>query len=50
MAEVRALLGLDLHLLMLDLGGVPDAELHGAIELLGSDVLPPLRSPLVAAS
>lgn len=40
MGEMRELLHLDTHLLMFDLGGLPDAELRRTIELVGSDVLP----------
>ena len=42
MGDLAELLHLDTHLLMLDMGGLPDAELCPAIELLGSDVLPKL--------
>jgi alkanesulfonate monooxygenase SsuD/methylene tetrahydromethanopterin reductase-like flavin-dependent oxidoreductase (luciferase family) len=43
MQETRELLGLDLHLVMLDLGGLPEAELFRTLELFGSEVLPALR-------
>ena len=40
--EVNELLGLDSHLLMLDLGGLPASLLFEVIDLLGADVLPSL--------
>jgi alkanesulfonate monooxygenase SsuD/methylene tetrahydromethanopterin reductase-like flavin-dependent oxidoreductase (luciferase family) len=36
----RDTLGLDVFLAMCDLGGMPPAELHPMLELMGSDVLP----------
>ncbi len=44
MEEIREVLHVDTHLLMLDMGGMPWDELAPAIELIGSDVLPGLRS------
>jgi alkanesulfonate monooxygenase SsuD/methylene tetrahydromethanopterin reductase-like flavin-dependent oxidoreductase (luciferase family) len=43
MAEIQALLHLDTHVVMLDMGGLPDDELFPAIELLGAEVVPELR-------
>jgi alkanesulfonate monooxygenase SsuD/methylene tetrahydromethanopterin reductase-like flavin-dependent oxidoreductase (luciferase family) len=40
MASIRDALSLDTHIVMLDMGGVPDAELFAAIECFGSEVLP----------
>lgn len=40
MGEAREALRLDTHILMFDMGGIPDAELFAAIELAGSEVLP----------
>lgn len=40
----RALLGLDVHLLMFDLGGLPEPALREALERFGADVLPALRA------
>lgn len=42
--EAQEALDLDTHLLMLDMGGIPDGELFDAIELTGSDVLPHFSS------
>ena len=39
MHELRELLHLDAHLLMFDMGGLPDAELFATIERFGVDVL-----------
>ena len=44
LAELRDGLGLDVHLAMMDLGGLPDAELWRAIDLYGERVLPELRA------
>jgi hypothetical protein len=41
--RMREILGLDLHLSMLDLGGLPEAELFDALELFGTEVLPVIR-------
>jgi alkanesulfonate monooxygenase SsuD/methylene tetrahydromethanopterin reductase-like flavin-dependent oxidoreductase (luciferase family) len=43
MGEAREALHLDTHILMLDMGGIPDDELFPAIELAGAEVLPQLR-------
>lgn len=40
MGTARELLSLDTQILMLDMGGMPHAEVAMALELLGSDVLP----------
>jgi hypothetical protein len=42
MGEAREALHLDTHILMLDMGGIPDDELFPAIELAGAEVLPHL--------
>lgn len=42
--EINNTLGLDRHLFLMDVGTLPDAGLHDAIELMGSEVLPTLRS------
>jgi alkanesulfonate monooxygenase SsuD/methylene tetrahydromethanopterin reductase-like flavin-dependent oxidoreductase (luciferase family) len=44
MAEIQQLLHLDTHVLMLDMGGMPDRELFSAIELVGCEMIPTLRS------
>jgi len=43
MATLRQLLHLDTHVLMFDMGGLPDDELFAAIELVGGEMLPTLR-------
>jgi alkanesulfonate monooxygenase SsuD/methylene tetrahydromethanopterin reductase-like flavin-dependent oxidoreductase (luciferase family) len=43
LCSLSDLLGLDTHLLKIDMGGMPEAEYLAMIELLGSDVLPVLR-------
>jgi alkanesulfonate monooxygenase SsuD/methylene tetrahydromethanopterin reductase-like flavin-dependent oxidoreductase (luciferase family) len=43
-AQVNALLGLDLHYLLLDLGGLDDATLFEVIDLVGEEVLPSICS------
>lgn len=40
MGELRETLHLDTHLLMFDMGGLPDAELRDVIELAGAEVIP----------
>lgn len=40
MGNIREVLQLDTQILMFDMGGMPDAELFEAIELVGSDVIP----------
>jgi alkanesulfonate monooxygenase SsuD/methylene tetrahydromethanopterin reductase-like flavin-dependent oxidoreductase (luciferase family) len=40
MSSIASALNLDTHIVMLDMGGVPDGELFDAIELFGSEVLP----------
>jgi alkanesulfonate monooxygenase SsuD/methylene tetrahydromethanopterin reductase-like flavin-dependent oxidoreductase (luciferase family) len=42
--RTQDLLGLDVHLVMLDAGGLPDRELFAAIERFGRDVLPRIRA------
>lgn len=44
-AEINDTLGLDRHIFLMDAGSLPDPALHGALELMGSDVLPALREP-----
>jgi alkanesulfonate monooxygenase SsuD/methylene tetrahydromethanopterin reductase-like flavin-dependent oxidoreductase (luciferase family) len=39
-AEMRALLGLDLHLAMFDHGGIPEKLLMETLDLFGAEVLP----------
>ena len=39
MAHLRQVLHLDTHILMFDMGGLPDDELFATLELFGSDVL-----------
>jgi alkanesulfonate monooxygenase SsuD/methylene tetrahydromethanopterin reductase-like flavin-dependent oxidoreductase (luciferase family) len=41
-SEINERLGLDVHLLKVDAGGVPFEELRACLELAGSDVLPHL--------
>lgn len=43
-AATRETLGLDLHLAMFDLGGLPPAQVDAALELFAAEVLPALRS------
>ena len=43
-AEVNQILGLDRHLFLMDVGSLPEATLHDAIELMGSEVLPALAA------
>jgi alkanesulfonate monooxygenase SsuD/methylene tetrahydromethanopterin reductase-like flavin-dependent oxidoreductase (luciferase family) len=42
MGEIQRLLHLDTHLLMFDMGGLPDAELAATIELTGAEIIPSL--------
>ena len=41
---MRELLGLDLHLSMLDLGGLPPDRAYRTLDLFGEKVLPQLQS------
>jgi alkanesulfonate monooxygenase SsuD/methylene tetrahydromethanopterin reductase-like flavin-dependent oxidoreductase (luciferase family) len=43
MGTIRRQLHLDTHILMLDMGGLPDDELFATIELVGAEVIPALR-------
>jgi alkanesulfonate monooxygenase SsuD/methylene tetrahydromethanopterin reductase-like flavin-dependent oxidoreductase (luciferase family) len=43
-AEIQRMLDLDVHLLLMDLGGLPTAVLLDELDLIGSDVLPHLGS------
>ncbi len=43
MAEIQQLLHLDTHVVMLDMGGLPDDELFATIELVGAEIIPELR-------
>ena len=43
MATMQQVLHLDTHVLMLDMGGLPDVELFPMIELVGAELLPTLR-------
>ena len=45
LGAVNEMMGLDAHILMMDLGGVPLDELRGSIELMGTEVLPAFRTP-----
>lgn len=40
MGEINELLGLDNHIVLMDVGGMPFGELQDAMELMGNDVLP----------
>ncbi len=42
--EINDLLGLDRQLFLMDVGALPERELHEALDLMGSEVLPALRS------
>jgi alkanesulfonate monooxygenase SsuD/methylene tetrahydromethanopterin reductase-like flavin-dependent oxidoreductase (luciferase family) len=42
MGQIEQLLRLDTHLLMFDMGGLPDDELFATIELVGAEVIPRL--------
>jgi alkanesulfonate monooxygenase SsuD/methylene tetrahydromethanopterin reductase-like flavin-dependent oxidoreductase (luciferase family) len=44
MAEMRELLHLDTHVVMMDMGGLPDDELMATIELFGAEVIPAVAS------
>ena len=39
MATAREMLHLDTHLLMMDLGGLPESELFEVIDLVGDDLI-----------
>ena len=41
--EINDTLGLDRHIFLMDVGALPEAALHDALELMGSEVLPTLR-------
>jgi len=43
MATIQQILHLDTHLLMFDMGGMPDDELFATIELVGADIIPEAR-------
>jgi alkanesulfonate monooxygenase SsuD/methylene tetrahydromethanopterin reductase-like flavin-dependent oxidoreductase (luciferase family) len=43
MATIQQLLHLDTHLVMLDMGGLPDDELFPTIDLFGAELIPALR-------
>jgi hypothetical protein len=43
MAAIQELLHLDTHVVMLDMGGLPDDELFAVIELMGVELIPTLR-------
>ncbi|MCX6520653.1 MAG: LLM class flavin-dependent oxidoreductase [Actinobacteria bacterium] len=42
MGQLRELLHLDTHLVMFDMGGLPEAELHRTITMFGTEVIPEL--------
>jgi alkanesulfonate monooxygenase SsuD/methylene tetrahydromethanopterin reductase-like flavin-dependent oxidoreductase (luciferase family) len=50
LGQLRELWGHDLHLLAVDIGGIPYTTVQGATELIASDVLPQVRASKVAAS
>jgi alkanesulfonate monooxygenase SsuD/methylene tetrahydromethanopterin reductase-like flavin-dependent oxidoreductase (luciferase family) len=43
MAAIQDLLHLDTHVVMLDMGGMPDEELFPTIDLFGAEIIPELR-------
>jgi alkanesulfonate monooxygenase SsuD/methylene tetrahydromethanopterin reductase-like flavin-dependent oxidoreductase (luciferase family) len=43
-ATARELLDLDTHLVMTDMGGMPDADIRATIDVFASDVMPALRA------
>ncbi len=43
-SEINETLGLDRHIFLMDVGALPNAALHEAISLMGSEVLPALTS------
>nr|BFE61092.1 LLM class flavin-dependent oxidoreductase [Dactylosporangium thailandense] len=49
LGRLHELWGHDLHLLAIDIGGIPYADVHTAMELIASDVLPHLTQPAGAA-
>lgn len=50
LGSIAEALSLDTSIVMLDMGGMPDAELFPAIELFGAEVLPHLAAPMGAAA
>jgi len=42
--QAKEALGIDTHILKLDMGGIPDDELFAAIELTGAEVIPQVRT------
>lgn len=50
LGRVHELLGLDNHILLMDLGGVPLSELQHALSLMGRDVLPHFAAAKPAAA
>jgi alkanesulfonate monooxygenase SsuD/methylene tetrahydromethanopterin reductase-like flavin-dependent oxidoreductase (luciferase family) len=46
---IRDLLGLDVHLLMFDLGGLPERDLFATLDLFGAEVVPAVRGAVPAA-
>jgi hypothetical protein len=43
-ATARELLDLDTHLVMTDMGGMPDADIRETIDVFAADVVPALRA------
>lgn len=43
-SEARELLGLDTHVIMTDMGGMPDDDIKRTLDVFASDVLPTLRA------
>ncbi|MEV6823420.1 LLM class flavin-dependent oxidoreductase [Amycolatopsis sp. NPDC051102] len=50
LGRLQQLWGHDLHLLSVDIGGIPYATVQGATELIAAEVLPQVRRGTVAAS
>ncbi|MFZ9864445.1 MAG: hypothetical protein ACO3FR_07920 [Ilumatobacteraceae bacterium] len=43
-SEARELLGLDTHVIMTDMDGMPDDDIKRTLDVFASDVLPTLRA------
>ena len=43
-ARMREEVGLDVHLAMMDLGGMPECDLYDSIDLYGAKVAPAVRA------
>jgi hypothetical protein len=44
MGQIRETLRLDCHLVMVDMGGLPDADVRDQLERFGADVVPHVRA------